>query len=397
MKSETDANTGLTANILIVDDTPENLQLLNGILRKHEFTVRPVLSGEFALQAARKQPPDIILIDARMPKMDGYEVCRQLKLDPKLGEIPVIFLSAHAGIKDKLAAFEVGAVDYITKPFDADEVRSRIAIHLELNRSHKQARRQNTFLEKMVALRTRELAATNQKLAQLDQAKNEFLAAISHELRTPLSGLLGAGELAFQASAGHPEMREYQKMFEESRNRILMFVDDALILSNIKLNEGKFAENSSQLSDVLHTVCDALTDEASAGGISIIPPQANLGAVLGDWFFLERALTRLLLIAMKFTQRGGVVKIDALPVPHEVRLEILVRGCGIPENAIPQFFEPLAGGKKLNSGGDLGLSPAVAAQIINLLGGKAEISNLSPDGIKLTACLPRYKAVPHTD
>lgn len=382
------------ADILVVDDTPANLQLLNEMLTRFGFVVRPALSGELALQAARRQQPDIILLDARMPNMDGIEVCQQLKLDSKLKDIPVIFISAHNQIQDKVQAFEAGAVDYITKPFEVEEVRSRILIRLELDRSQKQTQKKNTFLEKQVNLQTLELIESNKKLAQLDQAKTEFLSAISHELRTPLNGLLGAGELMLAEGGGSPQMWELQNIFEESRQRILMFIDDALLLSDMRVKGSLFAENASRLAEVLNTVVRGVEEKARKTDVKISAAYAaDLGSVLGDWFFLERAIVRLLETALKFTRRGGFIQLRAVPAINEVYLIIETGGSSVPEKDLPRFFDVLSVGKTLAAGADLGLSPAVAAQIIKLLGGKVTVANIQSGGIKLTASLPRSKSV----
>ena len=124
-------------NVIIVDDTPANLQLLTGMLKERGYKVRPVPSGKLALQAAKNDPPDLILLDIMMPEMDGYEVCERLKADDKLKEISVIFISALNETMDKVRAFSVGGVDYVTKPFQFEEVNARVSTHLELQRQRR--------------------------------------------------------------------------------------------------------------------------------------------------------------------------------------------------------------------------------------------------------------------
>ena len=121
------------ANILVVDDTPANLQVLTGMLKEQGYRVRPALSGKLALQGAQAEPPDLILLDINMPEMNGYQVCERLKSDEKLREAPVIFISALNETLDKVKAFSSGGVDYITKPFQFEEVHARIRTHLELH------------------------------------------------------------------------------------------------------------------------------------------------------------------------------------------------------------------------------------------------------------------------
>lgn len=121
-------------NILVVDDTPANLQVLAGMLKERGYKVRPVPGGKLALQAAAHQAPDLILLDINMPDMNGYEVCAHLKTDAKLKGIPIIFISALADSLDKVKAFAVGGVDYVTKPFQMEELHARVETHLKLRR-----------------------------------------------------------------------------------------------------------------------------------------------------------------------------------------------------------------------------------------------------------------------
>lgn len=130
-------------NILIVDDLPANLQFLNSILVERGYQVRPAINGQVALKIARKTLPDLILLDIQMPGMNGYEVCEQLKADDEMCEIPVIFISALSEIFDKVKAFSVGGVDYITKPFQAEEVLARVETHLKLHHLQQQLAKQN--------------------------------------------------------------------------------------------------------------------------------------------------------------------------------------------------------------------------------------------------------------
>ncbi len=142
----------LMESILIVDDTPANLRLLSQMLAKQGYSVRAVTSGERALASASVAPPDLVLLDIKMPGLNGYEVCEQLKSDPLTRNIPVIFISALDEIQDKVQAFAVGGVDYITKPFQFKEVLARTEIHLSLRRLEKQLREANSKMEQELAL-----------------------------------------------------------------------------------------------------------------------------------------------------------------------------------------------------------------------------------------------------
>lgn len=128
-------------NILIVDDHPDNLQVLSTLLSQEGYRVRKATSGTFALKAIQSELPDLVLLDIQMPQMDGYEVCSRLKISPESRDIPIIFLSAMDDVNDKLRAFTVGGVDYITKPFQGLEVLARVRSHLTIQQQRKQLKR----------------------------------------------------------------------------------------------------------------------------------------------------------------------------------------------------------------------------------------------------------------
>src|SRR6476619_7683520 len=123
------------ASVLVVDDTIENLRLLSSMLEEHGYEVRPVTNGRQALQAVERDPPDLILLDITMPEMDGYEVCRRLQERDGSRDVPVIFITALTDAADKVLAFEAGGVDYVTKPFQFEEVLARVRTHVALSRA----------------------------------------------------------------------------------------------------------------------------------------------------------------------------------------------------------------------------------------------------------------------
>lgn len=148
----------LAADILVVDDTPANLQLLASMLKERGYRVRPVPDGDLAIQAARRMPPDLILLDTNMPGLNGYEVCAELKADPRLRDIPVIFISANTEVLDKVKAFSIGGVDYVTKPFNFDEVEARVETHLKIIRLRREIEALNSSLKERVQSQIREIS-----------------------------------------------------------------------------------------------------------------------------------------------------------------------------------------------------------------------------------------------
>jgi sigma-B regulation protein RsbU (phosphoserine phosphatase) len=139
-------------NILIIDDTPANLRLLSQMLAQQGYRVRPVPDGALALAAVQADPPDLILLDIRMPGMDGYQVCERLKGEAQTREIPILFISALDATQDKVRAFTVGGVDYITKPFQVEEVLARVKTHLALRELQKRLQDANDKMAQELAL-----------------------------------------------------------------------------------------------------------------------------------------------------------------------------------------------------------------------------------------------------
>lgn len=174
-------------NILIVDDMPANLRLLTEILAHREYMVRPVTDGLMAIAAAQIEAPDLILLDIMMPNLTGYEVCERLKADERTREIPIIFISAKNELFDKVKAFSLGGVDYIAKPFQAEEVLARVETHLALRSLQQRLKAQNVELTEAL----RQLKLTQEQLIQREKiaALGHLIAGIAHEINTPLGAI----------------------------------------------------------------------------------------------------------------------------------------------------------------------------------------------------------------
>lgn len=186
------------ARIMVVDDTPQNLRLLESLLTERGYQVFALPSGDMALRAAAKNPPDLILLDIDMPGLTGYQVCERLKADTRLAEIPVIFISALSETADKVRAFELGGVDYVTKPIKFDEVAARVATHLKIRALQASLEEHNKRLEEVVAAQVRQISETQMatifalaKLAEnRDTDTGEHLERVQEYCRV-LAGALG--------------------------------------------------------------------------------------------------------------------------------------------------------------------------------------------------------------
>ena len=168
-----------TGDILVVDDTPIKLRLLSNLLTKHGYRITLIEDGLAALAAVQANTPDLILLDINMPGLDGYEVCQRLKSQEHTKEIPVIFISSFDETWDKVRAFQVGGVDYITKPFQVEEVLARINVHISLRQ-----------LQKQLQLSNESLIQSNQALATSNEELNAFAHTVAHDLKNPLTTIV---------------------------------------------------------------------------------------------------------------------------------------------------------------------------------------------------------------
>jgi DNA-binding response OmpR family regulator len=374
-------------SIMVVDDNPANLKLLDDMLGQAGYHVRSFPRGRLALIAAAQNPPDLILLDINMPELTGYEVCGRLKSDDKLAQIPVIFLSALNETEDKVKALRCGGVDYISKPFQIEEVMARVETHLKLYGLQRAFQFQNERLEQAVAARTRELAEANQRLRILDHSKNEFLNLISHEFRTPLNGLLGVGELVLSELTASQEGDELREMFEQSRQRILAILDDAMLLTQIDVKRESFLAGPVKLSLALQRAVGLTTELAEGRRVRLGPLACGEGIVVGDEELLVKALQALLETAVKFSEHGQSVRIACRADSNPIVITIDSYGKAIPMDQVSKFFDLFSISEASTPGGDLGLGPPVAYRILALFDGAVTVANRDPSGIRLTVSL----------
>jgi signal transduction histidine kinase len=326
--------------------------------------------------------------------MNGYEVCARLKATENLADIPVIFLSALNEREDKVKAFRSGAVDYISKPFQVEEVQARVEIHLKLHDLQRALKSQNQSLEEAVAARTRELAQANERLTILDRSKTDFLKLISHELRTPLNGLLGVADLVWEDTPPTEENKELREMFEQSRGRILSILDDALLLTEIDIKGEQFRSAPVSLSKALARSIESTTSFAESRHVTLAPAMAGLGLVVGNEDLLVRALHSLLETAVRFSKEGQTVQLSYEKLSDSLRIRVESHGKAIPDSELPKFFDVFSTGEASTPGKDLGLGPALAFRILSLFGASVGVTNRDPAGITFTVTL-RLARIPN--
>ena len=355
--------------ILIVDDSQSNLEILAGMLREKGFEPRPVISGKLALRAARADPPDLILLDVRMPEMDGFELCGHLKADEALKDIPIIFITALTATEDKVRAFSLGAVDFVTKPFQPAEIMSRVSAHLKIRVLQRALSIQNANLERLVAERTGELERAHVRVRELSRLKDDFLRMIGHEIRTPANGILGIGELILDLCPKSSERDLYAGLFQESGKRLRDLIDDATMIVN--LEQGTVQDSSAtSFSDLLERVRSAIPTKK----ILLAPPSGLESVRLkGDRALLEKALKTLLLLAASFSQDKQSILVTGIDEDGFLSLKIIVDALHLESGQAAGFFGMESLARSASSAEPLGLAPAVAYKILTALGGTTSL------------------------
>lgn len=309
-------------SILVVDDTPANLHLLTGMLKEFGYKVRTVSDGQFALMTAKHDPPDLILLDVMMPEMNGYEVCERLKTDETLANIPVIFLSALNETMDKVKAFDVGGVDYITKPFQLREVRARVATHLELHRQR------------------RLIQESYEQLRRLEQLRDDLVHMVVHDMRSPLTSIKGFLELLdmVEGETLSDDGREYVAIATKSAENLIEMTTSLLDVSKMEAGEMKLELGECQLIEIIRGVMEKL-DSLRKDRQIILEATEDPKTVLGDAKMLDRVIQNLLGNALKFTPDRGCISIGLEAKEHGVRLYVRDNGPGIPNESLDRIFE----------------------------------------------------------
>ncbi len=360
------------ANILVVDDKPENITVLRDLLKGEGFTVRPALSGEIAVRAARKQVPDLILLDIMMPGLDGYGVCRALKSHSETQEVPILFLSALDRVQDKVRGFEAGAVDYISKPFQAEEVLARIHTHLELRSVQRQLKEQN------------------QQLVKAAQLQEDVDRIMRHDLKGPLTTIIGFAEILHQKAGLEGEHLEYAQILLDSSFRMLDMVNASFDLMKMERGSYRFNPKPVDLNELLIRLMKEYQALANPLGIQLeikACEGCQNGEVnclaLGDEFLCYSLFSNLLKNAIEASPPGGLVLIE-VRVGSQIQVSLRNEG-EVPGIIRERFFEKYSTVGKQHG---TGLGTYSALLMAKTQGGDIHLDTGEPDFTTVLVVLP---------
>ena len=350
-------------NVLIVDDTVENLRLLSGLLAERGYEPRPVTSGAQALEVAGHSPPDLILLDITMPEMDGYEVCERLKADPVLREIPVIFLTSLTDSADKLQAFAAGAADFITKPFQVDEVLARVKVH--------------------VALRAAKLKIEDQfaQLRALEKLRDDLVRMVVHDMRGPLMVLLLNIEMIKRKTAGlDPKLLNVVESATQSVSNLNRMSNDLLDVSRLEESKMPLARAAVDLTAICVEVRDTLAALDDSRTIEVAADTAV--EVSCDRNLIKRVMENLVFNAIKHTPTGSSIRLVSERTGRGARFSVRDQGPGVPLEARARIFEKFAAvaGAKEQRFHSVGLGLAFCKLAIEAHGGTIGVDAGDPIG-----------------
>jgi two-component system sensor histidine kinase/response regulator len=292
-------------NILVVDDNVSNLRLLSSMLAEHGYKVRSVVNGPMALTAVQAAPPDLILLDINMPEMNGYQVCEQLKAGERTRDIPILFISALDELKDKVKAFNIGGVDYITKPFQFEEVLARVQTHLALRDLQRRFQAANAELERSLEA----LAYANVELLERNEELDAFAHTVAHDLKNPLTGLIGYSGLLESRYTTLPteQVSNFLRAIARTSRKLDTIIDELLLLAGVR----KMDKIEPQRLDMAGIVAEAqgrLTDLIEEYKAEIVVPEAKAWpAALGRGPWVEEVWANYLSNAIKY---GGAARRD---------------------------------------------------------------------------------------
>jgi two-component system sensor histidine kinase/response regulator len=308
--------------ILIVDDNEENLSVSGNLLMNEGYTIQIASNWEQAIQVAQRKSPDLILLDISMPEKTGYEVCEILKADPQTSTIPIIFLTALTEIKNIVQGFELGAVDYITKPFNEAELLARVKTHIQLQKAQAELHEKNLQLELSNA------------------AKNKFFSIIAHDLRSPFSALIGLSDVAMDnmKRERYEQTNKYLAAIRKSSQKGLGLIDNLLHWARIQT--GRMSKNPIliKVPEIIRNVVELLQPNLAEKSIKLSLNLEKDIAIMADKFMLETVMRNLISNAIKFTKDFGFIQVVARQEGDILFMSVQDNGVGMSQDSIDDLF-----------------------------------------------------------
>lgn len=370
--------------ILIVDDITENLQILGNLLRENNYRTAIAKSGFEALDFVLKRIPDLILLDINMPVIDGYEVCARLKSDEKTKDIPVIFISALSDTEDILKGFVAGGVDYITKPFQREEVLARVKTHLTIKYLQEDLKKQN------LALRESE-----RKLIQANATKDKLFSIIAHDLRGPIGTIVSFLEILVDQTDSYTEedMKTFLLEMKSSSETTYNLLDNLLNWALSQKGAIDYQPENLVINDIVNENIELLSANAKKKSIKLFSDISDTAIAFFDKNMITTVLRNLISNALKFTQMGGEVKISAFDKVNFVEIAVSDNGTGITEENLKKLFHTESNFTTIGTSSEkgTGLGLILCREFIEKHGGTIWVETEVGKGSKFIFTLPKQR------
>jgi len=367
--------------ILIVDDESLASKVMTLILEP-EYTITAAVNGDQALIAAHADPPpDLILLDIMMPGMDGYEVCTRLKADQSTADIPIIFVTALDQRRNETHGFEVGAVDYITKPIVEEIVLARVRTHLALVESLRQLKKNQKTIE-----------SRNTELDEMNQLKNKFIGMAAHDLRNPIVSILGfADVLLADEQLSTEASKRYLNIISAACNKMLDLISDTLDVSVIESGELVLNLGIGSLADLVDERIQIFEPIAIRKEIEIVKQFSNAEDSWFDPSRVAQILDNLISNAIKFSPHGTKISVALEEADDMLKISIKDQGPGIPVEDQHRMFDTFQKLKNKPTDGEssTGLGLAIAKKIVDVHKGSISVESEPGEGATFAFALPK--------
>jgi two-component system sensor histidine kinase/response regulator len=391
-----------SATILVVDDNPTNLEIIDHALSGAGYNLRFEVEGSHVMKQVYLNLPDLILLDIMLPDITGFEVCRQLKADPLTHSTPVIFMTALSDTVDKIKGLSLGAVDYITKPFQAEELLARVRTHLQLRQLSKALEMQNQQLiqlteelEHRVAERTAELRKALAKEKELSELKSRFITMASHEFRTPLAIISSSSSILqkFSDRLTEEAKQEHLTTIQKTIKHITQLLDDVLMINRAEAQKIEFKPESLDIIDFCRSLNAEIATTATKHTIDFscdLDGQKSDGAfmVKCDKKLMRQILTNILTNAIKYSPHHHLVSFSLTKDNQQLIFQISDRGIGISESEQRNLFVAFQRGSNVGNISGTGLGLSIVKKCVDLHQGRITLHSQIGEGTTVTVAIP---------
>ena len=399
-----------SATVLVVDDNPVNLKLLNHTLSSAGYKVKMEVNGLNVIPQVKNSMPDLILLDIMLPNISGFEICEQLQADTLTQSIPIIFMTALSDTVDKVKGLSLGAVDYITKPFQKEELLARVRTHLHLkrliesletqNQELRQLTQRNEDLENRVAERTAELKQALEKEKELNQLKSRFITMASHEFRTPLAIISSSSGILqkFSDRLNEARKQEHLQTIQHTIKHIIQILDDVLMINRAEADKIELNLETADIIDFCHHLQAEIAASNNQHTINFSVDlnaeiTANSLLIQFDKKLLRQIITNLLTNAIKYSPNHNPVNFSLTKTDNKLIFKISDHGIGIPETDQVKLFESFHRASNVGNIAGTGLGLSIVKKCVDLHQGKISVESQIGKGTTVTVSIPYLQQI----